>query len=108
MFKAIKDNKIIAFNETSDFPCLVFDEVVEDTEHQMSDYVMVENEFVLDTDAKAIEKQNQEKIAELEESLKSTDWYAIRFADTGEEIPTDIKKARQEARDEISRLRVNK
>lgn len=105
MFKAIKDNKIIAFNETGDFPCLNFDEIVEDTEHQMSDYVMVENEFVLDTDAKAIEKQNQEKIAELEESLKSTDWYAIRFADTGEEIPDDIKKARQEARDEISRLR---
>ena len=105
MFKAIKDNKIIAFNDTGDFPCLNFDEIVEDTEHQMSDYVMVGNEFVLDTDAKAIEKQNQEKIAELEESLKSTDWYAIRFADTGEEIPADIKKARQEARDEISRLR---
>lgn len=48
---------------------------------------------------------NQERIAELEEYLNSTDWYAIRFADTGEEIPEDIKKARQEARDEISRLR---
>lgn len=109
MFKAIKDNKIIAFNETSDFPCMKIgsdiDEIVEDTEHQMSDYVMVENEFVLDTDAEAIEKQKEQRIAELEESLKSTDWYAIRFADTGEEIPTDIKKARQEARDEISRLR---
>ena len=63
MFKAIKDNKIIAFNETGDFPCMVIgsdiDEIVEDTEHQMSDYVMVENEFVLDTDAKAIEKQKE-------------------------------------------------
>lgn len=105
MFKAIKDNKIIAFNETGDFPCLVFDEVVEDTEHQISDYVMVGNEFVLDTDAKAIEKQKEQRIAELEEYLKSTDWYAIRFADTGEEIPEDIKKARQEARDEISKLK---
>ena len=57
MFKAIKDNKIIAFNETGDFPCLVFDEIVEDTEHQISDYVMVGNEFVLDTDAKAIKKK---------------------------------------------------
>lgn len=48
---------------------------------------------------------NQERIAELEEYLKSTDWYAIRFADTGEEIPTEIKKARQDAREEISKLR---
>lgn len=51
------------------------------------------------------EQRKQQRIAELEEYLKSTDWYAIRFADTGEEIPADIKKARQEARDEISRLR---
>lgn len=109
MFKAIKDNKIIVVNEINYFPCMKIgsniDEIIEDTEHKMSDYVRVGNEFVLDIDAKAIEKQNQEKISELEEYLKSTDWYAIRFADTGEEIPADIKKARQEARDEISKLR---
>lgn len=51
------------------------------------------------------EQRKQQRIAELEEYLKSTDWYAIRFADTREEIPADIKKARQEARDEISKLR---
>lgn len=48
---------------------------------------------------------NQERISELEEYLTVTDWYAIRFADTGEEIPTEIKKARQDAREEISKLR---
>lgn len=48
---------------------------------------------------------NQERIAELEKYLTTTDWYAIRFADTDEEIPTEIKKARQEARVEISKLR---
>ena len=47
----------------------------------------------------------QQKISELEQFLTETDWYAIRFADTGEEIPAEIKKNRQEARDEISRLR---
>lgn len=102
MFKAIKDKKIIAMNDTGVFPCLVLDKVEEDTKHQISDYIMVENEFVLDTDEK---KQKQQRIAELEEYLKSTDWYAIRYADTGEEIPADIKKARQEAREDISRLR---
>lgn len=55
--------------------------------------------------AKPQEIINQERITELEEYLKSTDWYAIRFADTGEEIPTEIKKARQDAREEISKLR---
>lgn len=48
---------------------------------------------------------NQERIAELEKYLTMTDWYAIRFADTGEEIPAEVKKARQDAREEISKLR---
>lgn len=55
--------------------------------------------------AKPQEIINQQRIAELEEYLKSTDWYAIRFADTGEECPAEIKAKRQEARDEISQLR---
>ena len=48
---------------------------------------------------------NQERIAELEKYLTMTDWYATRYAETGVEIPADIKKARQEAREEISKLR---
>lgn len=45
------------------------------------------------------------RISELENYLNSTDWYAVRYAETGVEIPADIKTARQEARDEISALR---
>ncbi|WP_458401140.1 hypothetical protein [Mailhella sp.] len=45
------------------------------------------------------------RIAELQEYLRSTDWYAIRFADSGVEIPAGVKQARQEARDEIDTLR---
>lgn len=30
--------------------------------------------------------------------LKSTDWYAIRFMETGKPIPDDIKTNRDEAR----------
>lgn len=47
----------------------------------------------------------QQEISELELYLKKTDWYAIRFADTGEEIPKEIKQKRQDARDRISELR---
>lgn len=48
---------------------------------------------------------NEWRISELESYLNSTDWYAVRYAETGVEIPVDIKTARQAARDEISALR---
>jgi len=56
MYKAIKDNKIIAINETGEFPCLIYDEVTEDTEHQVSDYKHYDGEFTLHN----IEKDNEE------------------------------------------------
>ncbi len=53
------------------------------------------------------EKQKAKKrIVELEYYLSSTDWYCSRFVDTGEEIPAEIKKARQDAREKISKLKV--
>ena len=48
---------------------------------------------------------NERRISELETYLNTTDWYAARYAETGVEIPVDIKTARQAARDEISTLR---
>jgi hypothetical protein len=48
---------------------------------------------------------NEQRINELEYYLNSTDWYAVRYAETGVAIPDDIKTARQAARDEISALR---
>jgi len=56
MYKAIKDNKIIAINETGEFPCLIYDEVVEDTEHTCEDYKHYNGEFTLHN----IEKDNEE------------------------------------------------
>lgn len=56
MYKAIKDNKIIAINETGEFPCLIYDEVVEDTEHTCEDYKHYDGEFTLHN----IEKDNEE------------------------------------------------
>ena len=48
---------------------------------------------------------NEQRINELETYLNVTDWYAVRYAETGVEIPVDIKTARQAAREEISALR---
>ena len=45
-------------------------------------------------DAQAIAKEKQEAQA----YLISTDWYIVRFADTGVEIPQEVKDKRAEAR----------
>ena len=58
MFVAIKDSKIIARNETGDFPCLVYDEIKEVDDVTL---VQVDGEFLPDTDEKVIEQQNIEK-----------------------------------------------
>lgn len=47
----------------------------------------------------------EREIQSLQSYLTSTDWYAIRFADTGESVPPDIKAERQKARERISELR---
>jgi hypothetical protein len=78
-----------------------------------SDYVNMEIEYAYDGNpyvkgyAPSVPQEaiNTGRIEELEKYLMSTDWYAIRKADNGEEIPEEIRIARQEARDEISRLR---
>ena len=80
MYVAIKDDKIIAISEKKEiiihtedgdiiqditgealFPCLDFDEVIEDTEHTVNDYTLYNNEYLLNTDEKVIELQNTEK-----------------------------------------------
>lgn len=51
------------------------------------------------------EELRKTRIAELQNRLSATDWYAVRFAETGVEVPAEIKAERQAAREEISRLR---
>lgn len=63
------------------------------------------NPILVDPPPPTEEEVNRQRLNELESYLTETDWYAIRYADTGEEIPADIKKKRQDARDEISKLR---
>ena len=64
MFKAIKDNKIIAISDTdNEFVCLVKDEVVEDTEHVSDDYDQYNGEYVLQADY-PVEARNEQIRAE--------------------------------------------
>ena len=73
MFKAIKDNKIIAINETGEFPCLVHDRVEEDTEHQLSDYIHCYGQFVLTVSDEAIEQRKKQVRAVRNMYLEQTD-----------------------------------
>lgn len=104
MFKILKENKIVGISERNPVLLDKYD-IEEDTDHTIDDYVQVNGEYVLKTSDEAIEQKKAERIAELQNRLSATDWYAVRFAETGVEIPDEIKVERQAAREEISRLR---
>ena len=77
MFKAIKNNKIIAINETGEFPCLVYDSVEEDTEHQLSDYIHYDGQFVLTSSDEAIVQRKEQVRAVRNQYLEQTDKFMI-------------------------------
>lgn len=78
MFKAIKDNKIIAISDTdSSFPCLVCDAIANEPDHTTADYVQVNGEFVLTTSDSAIEQREAEVRAVRNQYLTDTDKYMI-------------------------------
>ena len=77
MFKAIKDNKVIAINETGDFPCLIHDSVEEDTEHSIADYMQVNGEYVLTSSDEAIEQRKEQVRSVRNQYLEQTDKYMI-------------------------------
>ena len=77
MYKAIKDNKIIAINDSGEFPCLVHDSVEEDTEHQLSDYIHCNGQFVLTVSDEAIEQRKEQVRAVRNQYLEQTDKYMI-------------------------------
>lgn len=52
------------------------------------------------------ETKKMEQIIALQKFLNDTDWYAVRYAETGVEIPVDIKAKRQAAREKIDKLRL--
>ena len=79
MFKALKDDKIIAINDTGEFPCLVYDTVDEDAEHQISDYVHCDGEFVLTTSDPAIEQYKAQKRAERDAKIETYEWRMSRY-----------------------------
>ena len=77
MFKALKDDKIIAINDSGEFPCLVHDSVEEDMEHTVADYMQVNGEYVLTSSDEAIEQKKAEVRTVRNQYLEQTDKYMI-------------------------------
>lgn len=110
MFKAVKNNKIIAVNDNNSFKYMVFDEIQEDKNHKSSDFIHVNGEFVLQTDDKAIEQAKKEEINTLKDELTETDYKIIKCSEyqlAGSALPYDIAELhakRQALRDRINEL----
>ena len=111
MFKAIKDNKIIAVSDTDNlFKFMVKDSVETDETHKASDYSHVNGEFLLNTDERVIEQQKQAEIVRLKDELAETDYKIIKCSEynlAGAALPYDIAELhakRQALRDRINEL----
>ena len=100
MFKAIKDNKIIAISDTdSEFPCLVCDAIANEPDHTTVDYVQVNGEYVLTSSAEAIEQKQAEVRAVRNQYLVETDKYMIPDFPITEEERQQYKDYRMYLRD---------
>ena len=77
MFKAIKNGKIICINETNEFHLMNYESLEEDTEHQLSDYVHCDGQFVLTVSDEAIEQRKEQVRAVRNQYLEQTDKYMI-------------------------------
>lgn len=108
MYKAIKNEKIIAISDTDDkFLCLEKDSIVVDSEHKVEDYGEYKGEYLLKED---IPFDKEARIAELKEQLNGTDYKIIKCSEcslAGVELPYNIAALhaeRQALRDEINQL----
>lgn len=99
MFKAIKDNKIIAINETGYFPLLDHDGVKYDSDHTTADYVHVNGEYVLTSSAEAIEQKKSDVRAVRNRYLERTDKFMLTDYPITDEEREEYKQYREYLRD---------
>lgn len=82
-------------------------EIDELPKEDLSFYKLVDGKLVFNerikTELKMIE-DNEKVKKELEDYLKETDWYVVRFFETGKEIPIEVSEKRQKARDKLGEL----
>lgn len=95
MYKAMKDNKIIAISDTDgEFFCVVKDEVVEDTEHTTADYDMYfydtcKSEYLLKSEipAPTHEEQSEKRAVAYQQEVDPITSHIQRLRDEDPDNP---------------------
>lgn len=109
MFKAIKDNKIISINETDNFPCLVYDSVIEDIEHTCDDYEQYNGEYLLKSEIPApTEEEQRQKRAEayrLEKDPITCQIASLRDEEQTSEVVEEIKELLQKRTEVVEEIK---
>lgn len=110
MFKAIKDNKIIAISDTdNEFLCLVKDSVESDPEHTTADYdqyngeYLLKSEIPLPTNEEQSEKRKQAYIAETDPIQIHID--RLKDKEQTPEIIAEIEALRAERDEKIAAIK---
>lgn len=110
MYKAIKNNKIIAISDTdSEFLCLVKDEVVEDTEHTTADYdqyngeYLLKSEIPLPTNEEQAEKRRQAYI--LEKDPITCTIQSLKDEEQTEEVIAEIEELKAERSAKVQEIK---
>lgn len=109
MYKALKDEKIIAISETdSEFPCLIRDEVQEDTTHTIEDYEQVDGEYLLKQDIpidyqnEQIRQQRQQRYESESDPLRlDYDEALARGEESAEQLRQDWLASKDKIREEL-------
>lgn len=99
MYKAIKNNKIIAISDTDNvFKCLVKDDVVEDTEHTCEDYEQYQGEYLLKSEipAPTDEEQSEKRAEAYREEVDPITCHIQRLEDEPEPDEEKIASLKEE------------
>lgn len=115
MYKAIKDNKIIAISDTyTEFPLMIKDAVVEDTEHTVDDYdlyyfeenkaeYLLKSEIPAPTKEEQSAKREQAYVAETDPIQTHID--RLKDGEQTPEIIAEIEKLRIERDEKIAAIK---
>lgn len=110
MFKAIKDNKIIAISDEDQwFPCLIRDEVIEDIEHICNDYEQYNGEYLLKSEipAPTKEEQQQKRAEAYTQEVDPITCHIRRLSDEEQtlEIEQEIAELKQERSAKVEEIK---
>lgn len=104
MYKALKDNKIIAINNTGIFDLLDCDSIEQDTNHTLDDYEKYEGEYILKQDVPVDYQNEQIRQQRQERYVVESDPLRLDYDEAlarGEETAEEKKQAWLSSKDKI-------